>query len=308
MIARHRLRLSTFTMLVLLAALAASSATPAPSVELRLMIRDGRRIVAESGDIVWPGIGTVTLPIDLIENDREILFCGRHAPGFTPAAIDPVTGCGMQWRKRELPVDLAAASTMGDQPLIQMGLPGTLELSRAQWIVTLLHESFHQYQASLPGYQAAVDAIGVDLDKPGSGWFLSYPFPYARHDVVAAFARMNRCARAFLANKSPAKARQLASDYVTARREAEAVVGARDWRYYEFQVGQEGVARWYELRLARSAGRRDRAIAAVATDKWGGLVTSLRATEAQGLNIWKRNALYVFGAVEAEMLDQTAPD
>lgn len=95
---------------------------------------------------------------------------------------------------------------------------------------------------------------------------------------------------------------------MTARREAEAVVGPRDWRYYEFQVGQEGVARWYELRLARSAGRRDRPIAAVATDKWDGLVTSLRATEAQGLSIWKRNALYVFGAVEAEMLDQTVPD
>ncbi|MEJ8629948.1 hypothetical protein P0F65_09315 [Sphingomonas sp. I4] len=78
-----------------------------------------------------------------------------------------------------------------------------------------------------------------------------------------------------------------------------------DRRYYEFQVGQEGVARWTELTLARHG---DAAMRAHGRDYWTGLSTSLEAIHDQGLKMWKRNAFYVYGAVEAEMLEQAGVD
>lgn len=74
---------------------------------------------------------------------------------------------------------------------------------------------------------------------------------------------------------------------------------------YEFQVGEEGVARWTKIKLARIAG--DGGIAALADDRWGGLSTSLRSISSTGLSRWKRASFYVFGAIEAEMLERLNP-
>lgn len=286
------------------------TATATPQTQhhsVRNMIRDARVIVRQSGDGIWPGYSRVTLPVQLIEPTREILFCGRTAIGFKAMPLDRVTGCGLQVRKRQLSVDLAAASYLNEQPVIQIGLPDALGMSRSEWIVTLLHETFHQFQSSLPGYQDAVSTTAQYLGQSGAEWMLDYRFPYADPKVVAAFADMNRCALAFLVGGRPHQVRQLVANYVKARRAARAAVGNTAWQYYEFQVGQEGVARWSELRLARMAGRDDEGIAAVAKDRWAGLSTSLRSMTDQGLGMWKRSSFYVLGAVEAEMLDRLTP-
>lgn len=136
---------------------------------------------------------------------------------------------------------------------------------------------------------------------------LDYPFPYADKKISAAFAEMNTHALNFLENRNPNQDRQIAARYLTARRSAQKAVGDTAWHYYEFQVGQEGVARWSELKLAAVAGRTNKGVAAVAADRWAGLSTSLRAMNDQGLGMWKRSSFYVLGAVEAEMLNRLAP-
>jgi hypothetical protein len=293
-------------MLLSIAALTAPAAEM-PSYSVRTMIRDARQIVERSGDEVWPGFSGVPMPVQLVEAKREVLFCAPAAPGFIPISGDRVTGCGLQVRRRELPVDISAANYLGEFLVIQLGLPSALEASRPEWIVTLLHEAFHQFQASLVGYQDAVDTVAKTLGQSGSDWMLNYHFPYADPGVAAAFNDMNRCALAYLSNRSTDETGKLVADYVRARRKARAIVGEKDWRYFEFQVGQEGVARWSELKLAGIAGRRDERIAITAQDRWAGLATSLRAMNDQGLGIWKRSTFYVLGAVEADMLEQVAP-
>lgn len=294
-------------MFMTLAMLGASATSVTPSASVRTMIRDTREIVSHSGDGIWPDYSRISIPVQLIEPTREVLFCGRPAKGFRRLPIDKMTGCNMQVRNRQLPVDLAAATDLDGQPVIQIGLPDALESSRSEWIVTLLHETFHQYQASLPGYLNAVSAAGRSLGQQGTQWILSYPFPYADPKVAAAFADMNGRALAFLANQRPDQNRELAVAYLAARRSAQTAAGEAAWSYYEFQVGQEGVARWSELKLAQIAGRTDKGVAAVAADRWAALSTSLRAMNDQGLSVWKRGSFYVLGAVEAEMLDRLAP-
>ncbi|MBX9615916.1 MAG: hypothetical protein K2X25_10005 [Caulobacteraceae bacterium] len=290
------------------AAVLALLSTELPPGDVRAMIHDARQLIIRSGDTVWEGYSETPLPILLVEGSRETLFCAPVLQGFTPAGTDPVTGCTLQTRPRELPVDLAAASWLGDQPVIMMGLPDALEATRADWVITLLHETFHQYQAALPAYQPSVDQVGSRLGQTDVGWMLDYPFPYSRAEVGVAFGRMNRAALAWLEAPEDPEAGQRMTGYMQARRAARAIVGETDWLYYEFQAGQEGVARWSELTLADIAGRSDPDIAAVALDRRLGLATSLRAINDQGLAMWRRSSFYVLGAIEADMLERHRPD
>jgi hypothetical protein len=292
-------------LLPLIVALQISLAPPSP--DIRAMIRDGAQIVAAQGDGVWPDLSATPVVVQLVERDREVAFCAAPIETFVMIGPDDTTGCLMQARPRDLPTDIAGATFLGDQPVIQIGAPEALEASRADWTVLLLHEAFHLYQYRLPGYQEAVDQTGRALGASDISWILGHDFPYADPAVGDAFRELHTRALTFLAAQSDADIARAVAAYVVARAAAEAAVGPGDWPYYEFQVGQEGVARWSELRLAQMAGREDAEIAAVAAEQWAGLAVSLRAINDQGLAIWRRSSFYVLGAVEAEMLHRTSP-
>lgn len=281
-----------------------------PTQSDREMIADAQSIVRAHGDRVWDGFSQAPLPILLIGEEQETLFCGVATDGFVSAGFDAVSRCSMQFRPRELPTDLSAATDLGEHQVIMMGTASTLETSRAEWVAIILHEAFHQYQSMLPAYNDATDRLRGDFedgDEPDVRWMLDYAFPYADAQVRAIFAEMTGSALRFLeASSDPQKLAAIA-DYLAARERAEKNVGTKDWSYFEFQTGQEGVARWSEIRLAAAAGSHDPELAAVAEDTRLGLATSLRAIDRDGLNMWTRSAFYVLGAVEAEMLEQTGP-
>lgn len=290
-------------MLALFLAVALGASTQAPAEAGRRMIADAQAIVRNEGDRLWAGLSQAPLPTLLIAPEGETLFCGLPAIGFSSIGFDPVTKCMMQVRARQLPIDLAAATDLGNLSVIHMGLPDALEATQADWIVTFLHEAFHQYQNVLPGYGAALDRVRARLGKAGEQWVLDYPFPYADPGVKAAFAAMTHSAGQFLSADSDAQAKAAIRSYVDARNRARDAMSPDDWLYYEFQVGQEGVARWTELKLAAGAGNARPDLAIVGKERTGGLAVSLGAIDSQGLDMWKRSSFYVLGAIEASMLD-----
>lgn len=294
-------------MWVLLSAVALAASPQLPSELDRRMIADAQAIVRNEGDILWAGLSQAPLPTLLIGPERETLFCGLPSLGFSAIGFDPITRCTMQVRARELPVDLAAATDLGNVSVIHMGLPDALEATQADWIVTFLHETFHQYQSTLPGYFSAVDVVRARLGKTGEQWVLEYPFPYADPKVKAAFAAMTQSSGQFLSAENDAQANAAIRSYVEARNRARVAMSPDDWLYYEFQVGQEGVARWTELRFATAAGDTRPEIAIICKERTSGLAVSLSAINSQGLNMWKRSTFYVLGAIEASMLERVRP-
>jgi len=294
-------------MLALILAVALGASHQLPSELDRRMIADAQAIVRNDGDVVWAGLSQAPLPILLIGPEHETLFCGLNTPGFSAIGFDPITRCRMQVRARELPFDLAAATDLGNVSVIHMGLPDALEASRADWIVIFLHETFHQYQSTLPGYFSAVDVVRSRLSKTGEQWILEYPFPYADPTVKAAFAAMTLSSGQFLSAENDAQANTAIRSYVEARNRARDAMSPDDWLYYEFQVGQEGVARWTELRFAAAAGETRPDIATIGKEQTGGLAVSLNAIDSQGLHVWKRSSFYVLGAIEASMLERVRP-
>lgn len=292
-------------LLALLASAAGAAAPPLPSPAIRAMIHDVRVWTTIDGEKLWPGFARAPVPIDLIDDRHETLFCRRQAKGFAWRGRDKITGCAMLSRPRVLNRDLAASLDIDENvQAIAIGLPATLDMSALAWRATLLHEAFHQYQSALPGYRAAVQRVRATLHAKQADWPLTYAFPYGNADVGRAFAAMTAAARQFLTAGSGTLKQQAMIDYVHARHIARTTVTPADWRYYEFQVGQEGVARWTEIELTERAGRRDPAMATEAHERRAGLANSLNAIDEQGLRVWKRGALYVYGAIEAEMLNQ----
>lgn len=269
------------------------------------MIRDAKTLVARHGDTVWPGFKAIPFHMILVTADADILFCQRPTDGWRPIGTDPISGCTVQTRRRELAVDSSASFDVDDEPsMIVMSKPKALGLSRTDWILTLAHEAFHQYQSRLPGYGAKVIALGLAGSDGSAQWMLDYPFPYTDPVVGAAVDDMTRTGIAFLNATSPETRKAAIADYLKARRRAMRAVTPDQWRYYEFQIGQEGVARWTERALAMAASRHSRAMIRAATDRRSWRINSMRSVGQQGLRIWKRSAFYELGAVEAEMLDR----
>ncbi|MFK4004880.1 hypothetical protein [Qipengyuania sp. NPDC077563] len=216
----------------------------------------------------------------------------------------------MQFRPRELPIDLSAATDLGEHQVIMMGTASTLETTPAEWVVIVLHEAFHQYQSMLPAYVNATNKVRLNFEdgnEPDARWMLDYPFPYADPQVRTIYADMTGSALQFLEASSEQQKLAAIADYLAARERAKRKVGAKNWTYFEFQTGQEGVARWSEMMLAAAAGTADSDFAAIAQETRLGLATSLRAIDRDGISMWRRSAFYVLGAVEAEMLEQTGP-
>lgn len=281
----------------------ALAATPLPPKPERMMLAKAMRVYQGAGDRLWPGFGQVPLDLLLIGPERETLFCRAPHKDFVPAGRDPVTRCNLQSRPRQMPVDLAGASDLfTGEETIAMGYPKALEMNPAAWTGTVIHEAFHLYQSRIPGYAQAVTALGLGVRSVDGSWMLNYPFPYADAEVRSGFLAMGEAGLAFLGASTPEMRREAIHAYRTARERALSGVSPEDRRYYEFQVGQEGVARWTELTLMRQG---DAGMRAEAADRWTGLAVSLRAIREQGLHAWKRSAFYVFGAIEAEMLERS---
>jgi len=284
--------------------LAAAALPPAPAAATLAMIRDVRAAIATEGPALWPGFNGRSVEVDVIDGDREYLLCRPPFADFVARGRDPVTGCVVSERRRALDADLSASFPVAPGvQVIAVGTPAVLRVDAPTWRLILLHEAFHQYQARGPRYRRALAHMRRILGRRAD-WVLAYPFPYGRPATVAAFSAMGAAARDFIAAPAPRASRLAVRRYVAARRRAAATMSPADWQYYEFQVGQEGVARWTEIALGKRMRQADPGVATVAADHRLGLATSLRAIDAQGLAVWKRSAFYVFGAVEADMLDR----
>ena len=220
-------------MLILFGALSFLAAQPAPGPAalppaaskpgaLSPSLVQVRRFAETKGEALWPGYGAATFEFLLVEAESETLLCRTSAPsGFTAAGVDNATGCARYTRPRTSLSDklLAAMPLFGPPPTIVMGTPETTGRTPASWLRTILHEHFHQWQFSLPGYFARTDALALKGGDESGMWVLNYPFPYERPDVVAAQAAASQAlADAAAARGMPASGRSWTPIWQSGRR------------------------------------------------------------------------------------------
>jgi hypothetical protein len=175
----------------------------------------------------------------------------------------------------------------------------------------MLHEHFHQLQNSQPNYYAGVEALNLSRGDQTGMWMLNYAFPYSTPDVKQQFAVLGRLLTEVIRAKKKAEFASKFSAYLEARRKLANMLSADDYRYFSFQIWQEGVARYTEYRVAELAARsykpskaflalKDyKSFRSVADEIMSDTLKELTTLE---LESYERVAFYPLGAGEALLL------
>ncbi len=263
-------------------------------------------IAAGPGEAVWPGWAAAPFDLVLVDGDFEYLARSDQRPdGFAPLAGATLGGGPVLARPRTFePALLAAFPAFGGPPAIVVGTPAATGRDPGRWVLSVLHEHFHQLQYSRPGYYAAVD--GLDLeggDKTGM-WMLEYPFPYAKKEVADAWRGL-AAELAGLVESGDAAGRRAFWRRLAA---FEGSLAPRDRAYLGFQLWQEGIARYVELRVAEAAAARATPGSAVSASTAAEVRRSiLSRLREDRLEERRREAFYAFGAALGLLLDEDRP-
>jgi len=306
--------------LILLAALFTShrlSAQTAPRMPDpdRIRLAEAFRLADAVGDRIWPGWSAAPFAVLLVTPNYEYLV--RHpapTPDWTLLGVDSILNEGVWYRKRQFPLNfLATFPAVGAVPTIVVGqAEHTTAKTSTPWVVTLLHEHFHQYQYSHPGYYDSVAALGLAHGDTSGMWMLNFPFPYEDKNVQKRFSAAARALRAAVMSGGRAAfgpALDTLRQNLAALRQS---VTAEQWAYLQFQLWQEGTARYTEFWVAGRAADAYQPSPAFAALKD---FTSYRSLQGKLGNAMldellndrlgesKRSVVYNFGAAEALTLD-----
>ena len=284
----------------------------------RVRLEEGMQLADRICEQVWPGWNHTTFQVLLVGDSAEYLIGGQRDPaGFTPVGYDTALGSEVWTRPRHFPPTLLATfPAVGGVPTIVIGSAERTGKSSTAWVTTLLHEHFHQWQYSLPGYNAGVARLELARGDTTGQWMLDYPFPYDSAPVQRA---MGSLATSLLdALESRPEKRQAALRAVSENRETlHHLLAAPDDRYFEFQLWQEGVARFIEYATGQAAAAARKPSPAFRRlpdyEPYGrtaeDALRKLRLELARlDLGRQRRVAFYPIGAALALLLDDTRAD
>jgi hypothetical protein len=295
----------------------ASASAVALAPDDRVRIAEAFRLADAIGDSIWPGWTSAPFAVLLVTPEREFLI--RHprpSAEFTRIGYDSLLRSEVLVRERKLsPTLLATFPAVGGVSTIVVGQPRATGKSSTEWVLTLLHEHFHQLQASRPDYYGRVNALGLARGDQTGMWMLNYAFPYDSSVVQARFGALAAHLDSALSSSAP----DVRQSHWLAARVAHAALRAAlppdDDRYLAFQMWQEGVSRYTELQAARFAATRFTPSAAfralgdvvsfdaAAERIEAGIHAGLRAPLARD----RRVAFYPLGAAYALLLDEMDP-
>ena len=286
---------------------------PLPPAE-RARLAEALRLGDLIRDRVWPGWSAAPGPVLLVTDSVEYLV-GHERPSddFRSLGRDAALGREILARARVFPPTLLATfPAVGGVPTAVVGTAARTGKRSGDWVLAVLHEQFHQWQYSRPGHYDQVAALDLAGGDATGRWMLEYPFPYEDARVGMALRGLAVVLAEPLPAPGDARGRALA-----ARRELGRVLTPPQERYLEFQLWQEGVARYIELAAARAAadapvpGPDFRALpdyeayAATAARLERDLRDEL---ESLSLPSRRRVAFYPLGAAMARLIAASVPD
>jgi hypothetical protein len=285
----------------------------------RIRIAEAFRLADALGNRLWPDWDKAPFAVLLVTPDQEFLI--RHpkpSDDFTLGGEDALLRGKVWYRKRKYPPSfLATFPAVGGIPTVVIGQAENTEAKHStRWVITLLHEHFHQLQDSQPRFYADVDALGLARGDLTGMWMLNYAFPYTTPEIKEHFSVMSRAlAEALRARQQPEFSDKLAA-YVGSRKKFRSLLRADDYKYFALQVWKEGVARYTEYHLAVLAAadykpsKEFQELKDYRTfkDVAGAILSRMeKELESVQLDKAKREVVYNFGAAEGLILDRARP-
>lgn len=284
---------------------------PLPAADA-VRISEFYRLAPQIEDKVWPNWSKTPAPLILVTESTEYLTHFDNPPKEFTKLNDEFYA-----RPRQLSPDMQATfPAVGFPPAIVIGEPAnTQSKSSTPWLVVLMHEHFHQLQWAQPGYVNAINGLGLDHGDKTGMWMLNYPFPYEEPEIVASFAHLRDILLAALAEVEQAKFDKLAKQYLKERKQFMAQFLPGDRKYLSFQLWQEGVARYVQIKSAEAAADYQPSSEFTALPDYMPFSEYALTARSRTLNELKqidlaqskRETFYSFGAAEALLLDRINP-
>lgn len=305
--------------LLLLANSIVEAQIPGLADDDKIRLLEAFRLAESIQDHIWPGWSEAPFALLLVTNEYEYLVRHPDASGdFTALGYDSLLHADVYARPRTYPTHLLATfPAVGGVPTVVIGQPENTGLSSTFWVITVLHEHFHQLQNSRPDYWEAVAALDLSGGDETGAWMLEYPFPYDSTLVVDRFAAYRDALVAALDSRVPPARDESFQRYLASRTALREALSDADYRYLSFQLWQEGVARYVELRAATYAASAHTPLEAfgalddfVPYEAAADTLAERLVEELQTLDLGeaRRIAFYPTGAGEALLLDTIQPD
>jgi hypothetical protein len=163
-IVRHTLVLS---LVLLIAACNALSQEKPALLEIdRVRLAEAFNVGDKLGDQLWAGWSKAPFAVLLVTHDKEFLI--RHprpSEDFTPLGHDALLKSDVYYRDRKFASNLLATfPAVGGISTIVIGqAENTAAKTSTPWVITLLHEHFHQLQDSQPNFFQ--ETMGLNLSR-----------------------------------------------------------------------------------------------------------------------------------------------
>jgi hypothetical protein len=316
----RKVTLALLVVVMFRAAAAQQQSQPQPQLSEtdRIRLAEVFRLADFVGNRIWAGWDNAPFAVLLVTPEHEFLV--RHpkpSTDFSLIGYDSTLKSKVWVRKRVFQKNLLATfPAVGGVSTIVVGqAENTAAKTSTPWIVTLLHEHFHQLQDSHPGMDEDVEALNLARGETSGMWMLNYPFPYESADVVSQVALLSRLLADAIESGKPDFTARLES-YLRARKELAGMLGPNDYKYLSFQLWKEGIARYTEYHVAKLAAAdykpskefrdlKDYTLLQETADKLAkDIVTDLRSLP---LASYKRVSFYSLGAGEGLLLDRANP-
>ncbi len=230
-----------------------SQAPPRMGATDRVRLAEALAVIAAVQEKAWPRWSEAPSSLVLVERDFEYLLRSLDRPeGFAASEDDPRLGGAVLVRPRTFSRELLATfPAFNPTPTIVVGTAEATGKHSTGWVLAVAHEHFHQLQYADPGYWSESEALGLAGNDRTGMWMLNYPFPYA--STSSAFASLSRELGRLVDGKAPGREEREA--FWRRYGELRGKLKPQDYRYLSFQLWQEGIARYAELKVAEIAGK-----------------------------------------------------
>jgi hypothetical protein len=228
-----------------------SQSNPEMRMEDRIRIREATNISKLYGDKIWGGMNEAPFAIILVTDSIEFLI-NHPSPSkdFTLLGNDSILCSQVYFRKAVFnKYFLATFPAVDGLNTIVVGTPENTGRSSSEWIVTLLHEHFHQYVYSNPGYYEAVNQLNLSGGDKSGMWMLNYPFPYTDSIIAVQYKNYAQALSRSLSAISTDSFEVQCKAYISERERLQQLLKPSDYRYFSFQIWQEGIARYTEYKF-----------------------------------------------------------
>jgi hypothetical protein len=217
----------------------------------KVRIREAITISNKYGNEIWQGINEPPFVVLLVTDSFEFLINHPYpSSDFKISEEDEILNAKILYRQRTYSKTfLATFPAVGGVNCIVVGTPENTGKSSTDWIITLLHEHFHQFQYTQKDHYASV--AGLDLangDETGM-WQLNYRLPYDSLPISSQYSKYTRALSNAVSGIDNKDFRELLTQYTDERKKLIGLFKPSDYKYFSFQLWQEGIARYTEYKF-----------------------------------------------------------